>query len=295
MLSRSVRAVTAVTAVTVLVALAACSSSTSKATPNSGATTHSSTATAPSSAASARAVANYLDYVKHQANTLAQTVAPFAAAVKRGDIATAKTLFASTRYHYEAIEPVAESFGNLDPDIDVREHDTSSPSQFIGFHRIEKALWSDNTVAGMGPIADELVINIAQLHAKIATLKLVPEQIAQGAMELLNEVSTSKITGEEDTYSHTDLSDFAANVEGSKAAFQSIEPLLAASDSGLTAMITARFDAVEQVLDKYRSSSDPIGNGYALYNTLTPADTRELSQVLDTLAQPMSKIAAQLF
>jgi iron uptake system component EfeO len=281
-----------------LVVFAACSSSSSsgsQATPTSSPSAPSTTAPARSAAATTRAVASYLDYVKGQANTLAETVAPFAAAVKRGDIATAKRLFASTRYHYEAIEPVAESFGNLDPDIDVREHDTTSPAMFIGFHRIEKALWSDNTVAGMAPIADELVSDIGQLQTKIATLKLVPEQIAQGAMELLNEVSTSKITGEEDTYSHTDLSDFAANVEGSKAAFQSIEPLLAASDSGLTTMITARFNSVEQVLDKYRSTSDPIGNGYALYNTLTPADTRQLSQTLDTLAQPMSKIAAQLF
>ncbi len=35
-----------------------------------------------------------------------------------------------------------------------------------------------------------------------------------GAVELLNEVSTSKVTGEEERYSHTDLWDFQANVEG---------------------------------------------------------------------------------
>ena len=37
-----------------------------------------------------------------------------------------------------------------------------------------------------------------------------------GAAELIEEVSEGKITGEEDRYSHTDLWDFAANIEGSK-------------------------------------------------------------------------------
>jgi iron uptake system component EfeO len=239
------------------------------------------------------AVAAYLKYVKSEANALEQSVAPFAAAVKRGDAATAKRLFASTRSHYEAIEPIAESFGNLDPAIDVREPDVSLPSGFTGFHRIEKALWHDNSLAGMAPFADKLVADITDLRTKIATLQLEPEQIANGAVELLNEVSTSKITGEEDAFSHTDLSDFAANLAGARVAFESVKPLLARSDSALVTMITDRFTAVQQELDTHRSN-DPIGNGYALYNTLTQTQTRALSDVLDTLAEPMSKVAAQL-
>ena len=251
------------------------------------------TGDANNTAAKNAAVAVYLTYVKREVNALSQSVAPFAAAVKRGDAATAKRLFASTRYHYEAIEPIAESFGNLDPAIDVREPDVTSPSQFTGFHRIEKALWHDNSLAGMTPFANKLVADVADLRAKIATLQLQPEQIANGAVELLNEVSTSKITGEEDAFSHTDLSDFAANLAGARAAFESVKPLLATSDSALNTLITDRFTAVQQELDKYRSDN-PIGNGYALYNTLAPAQTRALSDVLDTLAEPISKVAAQL-
>ena len=51
-------------------------------------------------------------------------------------------------------------------------------------------------------------------------------QIANGANELLGEVSASKITGEEERYSHIDLVDFEANVEGAEAAFEAVEPLL---------------------------------------------------------------------
>ena len=51
-------------------------------------------------------------------------------------------------------------------------------------------------------------------------------QIAGGAQGLLDEVATSKITGEEDIFSHTDLWDFKANVEGSQTAVASVRPIL---------------------------------------------------------------------
>ena len=47
----------------------------------------------------------------------------FVAAIKSGDVERAKQLFATTREPYEAIEPVAESFGDLDPAIDARIND----------------------------------------------------------------------------------------------------------------------------------------------------------------------------
>ena len=58
------------------------------------------------------------------------------------------------------------------------------------------------------------------------TVDLQAVQIANGANELLGEVSASKITGEEERYSHIDLVDFEANVEGAEAAFEAVEPLL---------------------------------------------------------------------
>lgn len=42
--------------------------------------------------------------------------------------------------------------------------------------------------------------------------------MANGAKELLDEVSRNKVTGEEDRYSRTDLADFKANVDSKLAA-----------------------------------------------------------------------------
>ena len=41
---------------------------------------------------------------------------------------------------YERVEPVAESFGDLDPRIDARANDVPK-SKWTGFHPIERRLW----------------------------------------------------------------------------------------------------------------------------------------------------------
>src|SRR6201999_4253885 len=151
---------------------------------------------------------------------------PFVRAVIAGNIAKAKALYPEPRINYERIEPVAESFGNLDPEIDARANDVPA-SEFKGFHRIEKALWEEESTKGMEPVAEGLQKNVEELESKIkGNIKIQATEIANGANELLGEVSTSKITGEEERYSHIDLVDFLANVEGADVAFESVQPLL---------------------------------------------------------------------
>lgn len=250
------------------------------------------TGAAADGAARTTAVAAYVPYVKSEADLLATAVEPFVSAVKAGDIDTAKATFASARTHYESIEPIAESFGDLDSAIDAREGDVPD-TEWGGFHRIEKALWVENDLNAMAPVADKLVTDINALRAEIDTVKLEPAQIANGAVKLLNEVSTSKITGEEDRYSHTDLADFDANLDGSKAAFESLQPLLADDNSELSTEIEQDFADVSAALDGH-SGTGPTGNGFALFNTLTADDTRALSAVFDTLAEPLARVAAKV-
>ncbi len=236
------------------------------------------------------AVDQYLSYVGDQTAALVRAVGPFAEAVENGDTAEAKNLFAATREPYETIEPIAESFGNLDPKLDAREGDVPA-DEWTGFHRIEKALWQDRDLAGIGAIADQLVADARDLQQRIPDVELEPAQIANGAVELLNEVSTSKITGEEDRYSHTDLSDFAANFAGTQAAFEALRPLLGSDQRDLVDEIDRRTDELEAALADYESS-DPVGNGHVLYDELTERDTRRLSAAVDVLAEPMSQVAA---
>jgi iron uptake system component EfeO len=237
-----------------------------------------------------KAVDSYLDYVKQQADDLVARTGPFTAAVKAGDLATVKNTFAATRAPYETIEPIAESFGDLDPAIDAREGDVPE-AEWGGFHKIEKAAFEAGSLDGLGEVADKLAADVKDLRAKIDRVELEPAQIANGAVELLNEVSTSKITGEEDRYSHTDLSDFNANLAGAKAAFEAVKPLMGTDHEDLAGELTAKFDAVQTQLDKSKGA-DPAGNGYALFADLAVTDTKALSSVVDALAEPLSQVAA---
>ena len=235
------------------------------------------------------AVTGYQSYVKTQAALLSKRVAAFAAAVKAGDVDKAKSLFASSRAPYETIEPVAESFGDLDPEIDARVNDVAKGDAWTGFHRIEQALWKHDTTKGMTPIADKLVADVRSLARKVQTETYQPEQLANGATELLGEVSKSKITGEEDRYSHTDLSDFEANVSGAETAFGLLAPALAAKDPALAKNVAARFDAVQKELARIKK-----GGEFPSYDTVGEAQRRTFSQLVDALAEPLSEVAAKL-
>ncbi len=234
------------------------------------------------------AIIKYRKYLEQNTDALVATTEPFVAAVIAGNVAKAKALYPAARIPYERIEPVAESFGDLDPRIDARANDIP-PNEFGGFHRIEKALWVEDTANGMAPVAKQLLADVEELQAKVAKVELQAVQIANGANELLGEVSASKITGEEERYSHTDLVDFEANVEGAEVAFEAVEPLLSEKDPKLAKEIEASFEDVYASLKPYRQ-----GDGFVLYTGLSKADTRKLAQEIDALAEELSQVPAQI-
>jgi iron uptake system component EfeO len=232
------------------------------------------------------AVSSYRAYLEENTQELVDATRPFTAAAIAGDVARAKALYAAARIPYERIEPVAESFGDLDPRIDARENDVPK-SEWSGFHPIELALWVEGSTAGMAPVAKQLQADVEELQERAETVDLQPAQIANGANELLAEVSASKITGEEERYSHTDLVDFEANVEGSEAAFKAVEPIVASADRELEDEVEEGFEAVYAALDPYRQ-----GEGFVAYTELSKADTRRLAQKIDALAEELSQVPA---
>jgi iron uptake system component EfeO len=248
--------------------------------------------TGASAALLTKATTAYKAYVIAQTAELQKSTRQFVAALKAGDVAQAKALFGPTRIHYEAVEPVAESFGNLDPEIDARINDVSSVKDWTGFHRIERTLWEQNTTKGTEPYANKLMQDVDTLVAKVKTIQLQPAQLANGAVELMNEVANSKITGEEDRYSHTDLSDFEGNLSGSEKAFALLIPALRQTGNGkLADTISTRFAAVQKSLNRYKRNT---ALGYALYTQLTPADRKTFAAEVDALDEPLATVAAKV-
>ncbi len=241
-----------------------------------------------SAAARAAAITKYRGYLDDQTQQLVDKTTTFVDAVKAGNVDAAKAAYVPARLPYERVEPVAESFGDLDPEIDARDGDVPA-DQWGGFHKIEQALWTNNTTNGMAPVADQLLANTKKLQTLVKTVKLEPATIANGAVELLNEVSTSKITGEEERYSRTDLDDLLANVEGSETAFEAVAPLLPAKSTVSATDLDQRFAAVKSALTPYQQ-----GDHFVLYTTLTPDQTKKISQAVDAAAEPLSRVAQQV-
>ena len=235
----------------------------------------------------ADATASYKRYIKSQSDTLLVKTQEFVDAVKAGDIDKAKALFPVARTYWERIEPVAEIFGDLDPAIDAREADLEEGQEWTGYHKIEKDLWIEKDVSKDGPIADKLMTDVKTIVDKSNTAELSPVQLANGAKELLDEVATGKITGEEDTWSHTDLWDFDANLQGSKAAVQSLRPVLEERAPDLVKTLDEKFTAAEDALGAHQK-----GDGWQLHNELSKDELKKLSDAINALAEPISKIAA---
>jgi len=226
----------------------------------------------------------YREFAIGEIEEFVKATEQFTSAVKNGELDKAKEIYGPARMHYERAEPIAEVFGELDPKIDAREGDVPE-AEWGGYHRIEKGLWEENTTKGYEQYADQLMKDVNLLRAKVDTVEVTPELLITGAVDLLNEVSTSKVTGEEDRYSHTDLYDFAANVEGAEKIFQLLEPAVKEKDADLSKEIQDRFNNVYSLLNQHKK-----GEGYNLYTELTEAQVKDLSQAIDALAEPLSQI-----
>ncbi|ROS42033.1 iron uptake system component EfeO [Amycolatopsis thermoflava] len=232
------------------------------------------------------ATKSYATYVASQSDALLTETQKFADAVKSGKVDDAKARYAPTRVYYERIEPVAEKFGDLDPAIDVREADLEEGQQFTGFHRLEKDLWVTGLQADSAQVADKLVADVTTLVTQAKAIQLTPLDLANGAKELLDEVATGKITGEEEIFSHTDLWDFQANLDGSEAAIQALRPVLAERDPQLVSEVDAQFKNVQTLLDAQRA-----GDGFKYYTELSQDQIREFASAVDALSEPLSRTA----
>ncbi|OIJ84681.1 iron uptake system protein EfeO [Streptomyces colonosanans] len=238
-----------------------------------------------------KAVADYRAYVQEQADETLPRVETFAKAIKDGDLEAAKKAYAISRLGWERTEPVAESFGDIDPKVDVRADGLEPGQKWTGWHRLEKALWADKKIgAEEKTLADRLVTDLKDWQKRVGTAEITPTSMANGAKELLDEVATGKVTGEEDRYAHTDLVDFKGNVEGAQKAYELLKPVAAKNDPALAQELDRQFAALDKLLDTYRS--DKTSYDFVSYDKVGKDDRKELSDAVNALAEPLSKLAA---
>ncbi|WP_393057408.1 iron uptake system protein EfeO [Streptomyces sp. LN549] len=238
-----------------------------------------------------KAVAAYRTYVQAQADETLPKVKVFTDAVAAGDLEAAKKAYADSRIGWERTEPVAESFGDIDPKVDVREDGLEDGQKWTGWHRLEKALWQDKKLGTEEKaLAPTLYKDLLDWQKRVGTAEITPTSMANGAKELLDEVATGKVTGEEERYSHTDLVDFKANVEGAEKSYELLKPIATKNDAALTSSLDKQFAALNTLLDKYRT--DKNSYVFTSYEKVGKADRKELSDAVNALAEPLSRLAA---
>ncbi|MBC2873937.1 MULTISPECIES: iron uptake system protein EfeO [Streptomyces] len=234
-----------------------------------------------------KAVAEYRKYVQEQADATLPLAQKFIDAVKAGDLDAAKKAYAPSRLGWERTEPVAESFGDIDPKVDVREDGLEKGQKWTGWHKLEKSLWDGKKITDEDKaLADQLSKDLVDWQKRVGKADITATSMANGAKELLDEVATGKVTGEEERYSHTDLDDFQANVEGAEKSYELLKPVAAKNDAALVKELDKQFADLKKLLGDYRD-----GDHFKAYDSVGKDDRKKLSDAVNALAEPLSKLA----
>lgn len=237
-------------------------------------------------------LAEYQVYLALESGALAETAGRFVAAIKAGDLAQAKALYAPARAPYGRMGPVADRFADLDTAIDARADYFEGREQdpgFTGFHRLEWGLFAQNSTEGLAPVGDKLLSDIASLRQRVRTLDLPPEALAAGAQRVVERIADQKIDGSVDRYAHTDLADFAANVEGSRKIVDLLRPLLTPINPELAADVDRQFGAAESALARHRQ-----GDGFVSYEGISADERAALAKQMRDLAAAIARLNAAL-
>jgi iron uptake system component EfeO len=228
------------------------------------------------------------------------TIVELSDAVSSGDVARSRTAYARARVAWETLEVSLEGVPELevfDTALDAREDDfplgVNDPN-WKGFHRIERGLWRDNSTAGLAPVAQQMVTDwdafAAAFQRLVAAGTFTPAILLDGAEDLLAEVATSKLSGEEERYSKLDLVDFQANLNGAQIIFDAYQDMITARDSSLAGTIVREFQAARGSIAPYVRSDVDVTNFDEV-----PQDARtRISAAFRALARSLER-ASQMF
>ena len=227
----------------------------------------------------------YKTFAINKIDRLVMQTQQFVDYVDAGQIKEAKALYPIVRMNFETAEPIAESFGDLDPRIDARKADLEPGDVWTGFHPIEEILWVKNTTKGTKKYTKQLMSDVKELRAKVATVEVTAELMVLGAVDLLNEVSTSKISGEEEIFSHTDLYDFQGNIDDAEKIFTIFRSKLQGINSDLVKTLDARFDTINKLL-----AAQKVNGKFKYYTELKDKEVAGLAEAVNKLGEPLGQM-----
>ncbi|WNR42286.1 EfeM/EfeO family lipoprotein [Paenibacillus roseipurpureus] len=234
----------------------------------------------------------YNAYVQDQGNQLVKLLDDLNNAIKSGDMKKASEAYVLSRMPYERIEPIIETFSELDGVMDARVDDFKNEKDpaFTGYHRIEYLLFVKKNVKDAEPFAAQLLEDGKKMQKAIASTTIAPTDFIAGVGELMEEAQSSKITGEEERWSGATVPVIRANVEGAQVIYDLVKAELKKKDAALDEKISKSLAAVIETMN----TLSPAGATWNDFGKMEQVKQVDLKNKLEALAEPLVKMPGTL-
>ncbi|MEF2070873.1 iron uptake system protein EfeO [Consotaella aegiceratis] len=234
-------------------------------------------------------LAEYKVFLAMQGSAMVKDAEKLAEAIKAGDLDKARSLYEPARLPYKRVEPIAVRFADLqhriDPVADYLEGREADPA-FTGYHRLEYGLFSQQSLAGLEPIASGLIDDLTALKDRLRGQKLRPSLLIDSAAGMARQLGEGRLEQGEERYAGTDLAGVEANLAGIRKIVDLLVPVVEPASPDAAKAVQAKLTGVEALLAKEKS-----GSGFAPYDQVSQTDRdalirafQELADALDTLS-----------
>jgi iron uptake system component EfeO len=243
----------------------------------------------PSMVAFVGPLSEFRVYLAVQGSALIKAATALNQAVASGDLAHAQALYLPARAAYQRLAPAAQRLAELDNQINARadyfEKREQDPA-FVGFHRLEYALFQQRKLDDVAPIAQRLLADVTVLKQQLLAQSLPPEQLVSILVRNLNSLADVRAgSGEEERYSHSDLNGFAANTQTARKVVDLLRPMLSKSAADVLANVDQAMSDFDNQLNAFKSA-----DGYVSYDAVTAAQRQQIAAKAKALAAAMDGI-----
>ncbi|MBV4467669.1 iron uptake system protein EfeO [Pseudomonas sp. SWRI31] len=243
----------------------------------------------PSMVAFVGPLSEFRVYLAVQSSALIKAATALNQAIASGDLAQAQALYLPARAAYQRLAPAAQRLAELDNQINARadyfEKREQDPA-FVGFHRLEYALFQQRNLDDVTPIAQRLLADVTTLKQQLLAQSLPPEQLVGIVVRNLNSLAEVRAgSGEEERYSHSDLNGFAANAQTARKVVDLLRPMLSKSSADVLANVDQAISDFDNQLNAFKSA-----DGYVSYDAVTAAQRQQIAAKAKALATAMDGI-----
>ncbi|WP_223631342.1 iron uptake system protein EfeO [Pseudomonas atacamensis] len=247
----------------------------------------------PSMVAFVGPLSEFRVYLAVQGSALIKAATALNQAIASGDVAQAQALYLPARTAYQRLAPAAQRLAELDNQINARadyfEKREQDPA-FVGFHRLEYALFQQRKLDDVAPIAQRLLADVTVLKQQLLAQSLPPEQLVSILVRNLNSLADVRAgSGEEERYSHSDLNGFAANTQTARKVVDLLRPMLSKSAADVLANVDQAMSDFDNQLNAFKSA-----DGYVSYDAVTAAQRQQIAAKAKALAAAMDGIEPAL-